>query len=55
MFDIVKGKEIIQREAINIKANDLRKIKHVIDLNKEIIIEEWERYFGKEDSDEENN
>lgn len=49
IFDIVEG-VLIQREMYNIKANDLKRIKRFAQLNIEIIIEEWEKYFGnKED------
>ena len=33
----------------NIKINDQKKIKEVIDYNKDIIIKHWIKYFGKED------
>lgn len=49
IFDIVDG-ELIQRELHNIKTNDLKRIKRFAQLNIEIIIEEWNKYFGdKED------
>lgn len=45
IFDIVEG-ELIQRELVNIKANDLKRIKRFAQLNIEIIIEEWNKRFG---------
>lgn len=49
IFDIVDG-ELIQRDLQNIKANDLKRIRRFAQLNMEIIIEEWNKYFGdKED------
>ncbi len=48
IFDIIDGK-LLQRELFNIKANDLKRIKRFAQLNLEIIIDEWNRYFGNED------
>lgn len=49
IFDIVDG-QLLQRELHNIKSNDLKRLKRFAQLNMEIIIEEWEKYFGiKED------
>lgn len=33
----------------NIKANDLKKIKAMIDENSDIIIRHWNNFFGKEE------
>ena len=35
-----------------IKANDLKKIKMMIDENSDLIIRHWNRYFGKEENNE---
>lgn len=45
IFDIVDG-NLIMRELHNIKPNDLKRIKRFAQLNIEIIIEEWNKYFG---------
>lgn len=39
-------------EQHNIKANDLKKIKMMIDENSDLIIRHWNRYFGKEENNE---
>lgn len=44
-FDLVDD-EFIMVEKINIKANDLKRIKEVIDDNKDIIINRWNEYFN---------
>ena len=41
--------EFVLKTVYNIKSNDLKKIKEVIDYNKDIIIKHWIKYFGKED------
>ena len=41
-----------KRISRNQKANDLKKIKMMIDENKDIIVKYWRRYFGKEVDDE---
>lgn len=46
------GKEFVFYEQYNIKANDLKKIKMMIDENSDLIIKYWNRYFGKEAKDE---
>lgn len=46
------GEKFILREKHNIKSNDLKRIKYVIDENSDIILKRWEEYFGKEASDE---
>ena len=43
-FDLVDD-EFIMVEKINIKANDLKRIKEVIADNKDIIINRWNEYF----------
>ena len=49
IFDIVDN-ELVLREIHNIKPNDLKRIRRFAQLNIEIIIEEWNKYFGdKED------
>ncbi len=45
IFDIVEN-SLVLRELHNIKPNDLKRIKRFAKLNIEIIIEEWNRYFG---------
>lgn len=45
IFDIEDG-QLVQRELHNIKPNDLKRIKRFAQLNIEIIIEEWNKYFG---------
>ncbi len=45
IFDIVEN-SLVLRELHNIKPNDLKRIKRFAQLNIEIIIEEWNRYFG---------
>lgn len=47
-FDLVED-EFVLKTAYNIKSNDLKKIKEVIDYNKDIIIKHWIKYFGKEE------
>jgi hypothetical protein len=47
-FDLVED-EFVLKTVYNIKSNDLKKIKEVIDYNKDIIIKHWIKYFGKED------
>ena len=49
---IWNGEEFVFYEQHNIKANDLKKIKMMIDENKDIIVKYWRRYFGKEVDDE---
>ena len=44
-FDYENG-EFVQKEVYNIKSNDLKRIKEVIDDNKEVIVKHWNRYFG---------
>ena len=44
-FDLVDD-EFIMVEKINIKTNDLKRIKEVIDDNKDIIINRWNEYFN---------
>lgn len=44
VFDLV-GEEFVLREKQNIKAGDMRKIKSVIDENKDIIIKRWKEHF----------
>ena len=41
--------EFVLKIVHNIKINDQKKIKEVIDYNKDIIIKHWIKYFGKED------
>lgn len=49
IFDIVDD-ALVLREIHNIKPNDLKRIRRFAQLNIEIIIEEWNKYFGdKED------
>jgi hypothetical protein len=43
-FDLVDD-EFVMVEKINIKANDLKRIKEVIADNKDIIINRWNEYF----------
>lgn len=43
------GNKFIIREKYNIKSNDLKRIKFVIDDNSDIILKRWREYFGKED------
>lgn len=50
-YDLVGGKFVLN-EVFNIKNNDLKRIKDVIDDNKDIIIKHWHKYFGKEVDDE---
>lgn len=51
VFDIV-GDEIIEREVQGIKANDLKRIRRVVTVNKDIIIEEWNNHFGLTDKED---
>ena len=44
----LEGEDFVLKEVYNIKKNDLKKIKNVIDENKDIIIRYWNKYFGKE-------
>ena len=46
------GTEFAFYEQHNIKANDLKKIKRMIDENSDLIIRHWNRYFGKEENNE---
>ena len=46
------GTEFAFYEQHNIKANDLKKIKMMIDENSDLIIRHWNRYFGKEENNE---
>ena len=41
------GKEFIFREQQNIKANDLKKIKSMIDENSDLIVKHWNHYFNQ--------
>lgn len=50
-YDLVDG-DFQLKEAYNIKNNDLKRIKDVIDENKDIIINRWNDYFGKEAKDD---
>ena len=45
-FAYLVDDEFIMVEKINIKANDLKRIKEVIDDNKDIIINRWNEYFN---------
>lgn len=45
-FDLV-GDNFEMVEKINIKANDFKRIKEVIDENKDIIINRWNEYFNR--------
>lgn len=38
----------VVREKTNIKSNDLKRIKQVVDDNKDIIIKRWNEYFKNE-------
>lgn len=40
------GKEFVQDSVENIKAGDLKNIKHVIDENTDLIIKRWSEYFN---------
>lgn len=42
------GEEFEFSEQHNIKANDLRKIKMMVDENSVLIIRYWNKYFGEE-------
>lgn len=42
------GEKFVLREKHNIKPNDLKRIKAVIEENSDIIIKRWDEYFGKE-------
>lgn len=46
------GTEFVLHEKHSIKANDLKKIKAMIDENSDIIIRYWNKYFGKEGDNE---
>lgn len=46
------GKEFVFYEQHGIKANDLKKIKMMVDENSDLIIHHWNHYFGKEADDE---
>ena len=48
-FDLVED-EFVLKTVYNIKNNDIKKIKEVIDYNRDIIIKHWIKYFGKEDN-----
>ena len=50
-YELVGG-DFMLKEAYNIKRNDLKRIKEVIDENKDIIIRHWHNYFGKEAEDD---
>ena len=41
--------EFVIREKRNIKSNDLKRIREVIDNNKDIIVNRWKEYFKKHD------
>ena len=45
---IWNGKEFVFSEQHNIKANDLKNIKKMIDDNADIIVRSWNNYFRKE-------
>lgn len=45
-FDLV-GDNFEMVEKINIKTNDFKRIKEVIDENKDIIINRWNEYFNR--------
>lgn len=38
----------IIREKLNIKTNDLKRIKEVVEENKDIIINRWKEHFNKQ-------
>ena len=40
------GNEFVLREKMNIKANDMKKIKAVIDENADLIIKYWNTHFN---------
>ena len=40
------GNEFVLREKMNIKANDMKKIKAVIDENADLIIKHWNTHFN---------
>lgn len=46
------GTEFVLIEKYGIKANDLKKIKKVIDDNADIIIKRWHEHFDKRKEDE---
>lgn len=46
IFDLIDG-DFVLREKAKIKANDFKKIKAVIDENKDIIINRWNEHFNK--------
>ena len=39
------GKEFVEKERVNIKNGDFRRIKTIIDNNADIIQERWESFF----------
>ena len=43
-FDLVDD-NFVMVEKVNIKANDMKRIKEVIEDNKDIIINRWNEYF----------
>lgn len=47
---------IKERDRVNLKTNDLKRIRKFVEANKEIIIDEWNlRFGGKEEADNEDN
>ncbi|MCD8386539.1 MAG: DUF4160 domain-containing protein [Bacteroidales bacterium] len=55
IFDIEDGM-IKERDRVNLKTNDLKRIRKFVEANKEIIIDEWNlRFGGKEEADNEDN
>lgn len=46
------GTEFVFSEQHGVKANDLKKIKMMIDENSDLILRHWNKYFGKEACDE---
>lgn len=49
---IWNGEEFAFYEQHNIKSSDLKRIKKAIDERSSIIIKHWNKYFGKEENDE---
>lgn len=45
-FDL-EGEDFVLVERVNIKTNDMKRIKEVIDENKDIIISRWNEYFNQ--------
>lgn len=42
------GKEFVQVEKAGIKANDIKKIKKMVDDNADIILKRWKEFFDKD-------